>query len=77
MMVRVVVFPSTPAFFYDPSPSFGASPTPYILLMVFGFSLGVFGHIIRSRPVIATGIGLVFLATFLLPLATYVFKASE
>ena len=74
MMVRLV---PPPAFFYDPSPSFGASPTPYILLMVFGFSLGVFGHIIKSRPAVAVGIGLVFLATFLLPLGTYVLKASE
>jgi hypothetical protein len=66
-----------PGFFYDPSPSFGASPTPYILLMVFGFGIGVFGHIIRSRATVATGIGMVFLATFLLPLFTYVIKASE
>jgi hypothetical protein len=74
MMVCLVALP---AFFYDPSPSFGASPTPYILLMVFGFTLGVFGHIIRSRTAVAIGIGLVFLATFLLPLGTYVLKASE
>jgi hypothetical protein len=65
------------AFFYDPSPSFGASPTPYIVLMVFGFSVGVIGHIIKSRTTVAVGIGMVFLATFLLPLGTYVLKASE
>jgi hypothetical protein len=65
------------AFFYDPSPSLGASPTPYILLMVFGFSVGVVGHIVRSRTTVAIGIGMVFLATFLLPLGTYVLKASE
>ena len=74
MMVGLVALP---AFFYDPSPSFGASPTPYILLMVFGFSLGVFGHIIKSKTTVGIGIGLVFLATFLLPLGTYVLKASE
>ena len=65
------------AFFYDPSPSFGASPTPYVLLMVFGFTVGVAGHIVKSKTTVAIGIGLVFLATFLLPLGTYVLKASE
>jgi hypothetical protein len=73
-MVRMV---RLPAFFYDPSPSFGASPTPYVLLMVFGFTVGVVGHIVKSRTTVAVGIGLVFLATFLLPLGTYVLKASE
>jgi hypothetical protein len=65
------------SFFYDPSPSFGASPTPYIVLMMFGFCVGVAGHIVRSRTTVAVGIGMVFLATFLLPLGTYVLKASE
>ena len=65
------------AFFYDPSPDFGASPTPFVLLMALGFVVGVVGHIVRSRTAVAMGIGLVFLATFLLPLATNLLKASE
>ena len=65
------------AFFYDPSPDFGANPTPFVLLMVFGFCVGVVGHIVKSRTTVAVGIGMVFLATFLLPLWTYVVKASE
>ena len=31
--------------------------------------IGVGGHIYKSRPAIATGIGLIFIATLLLPLA--------
>jgi hypothetical protein len=64
------------AFFYDPSPDFGASPTPFIVLMVVGFALGVAGHIVRSKTAVALGIGMVFLATFLLPLVTNVLKSQ-
>ncbi len=39
--------------------------------MALGFVIGVTGHVYDSRPVIATGIGLVFIATLLLPLAIY------
>ena len=59
------------AFFYDPSPEFGANPTPFVVLMTLGFVIGVAGHVYRSRPAIATGIGLIFIATLLLPLAIY------
>jgi hypothetical protein len=64
------------AFFYDPSPDFGASPTPFIVLMVAGFALGVAGHIVRSKTAVALGIAMVFLATFLLPLVTNVLKSQ-
>ena len=37
--------------------------------MGLGFLVGVVGHVYRSRPLVATGIGLVFIATLLLPLA--------
>ena len=39
--------------------------------MALGFAIGVGGHIYRSRPAIATGIGLIFIATLLLPLVIY------
>ena len=65
------------AFFYDPNPSFGASPTPFIILMVAGFAIGVFGHIVRAKGLVALGIGMVFLATFLLPLVTNVIKSQQ
>jgi F0F1-type ATP synthase assembly protein I len=56
------------SFFYDPSPSFGASPWPFVVLMLAGFLTGILGHLARSKTLVATGIGMVFLATFLLPL---------
>ena len=65
------------AFFYDPNPTFGASPTPFIVLMVAGFVIGVIGHIIRAKGLVALGIGMIFLATFLLPLITNVLKSQQ
>ncbi len=49
--------------------AFSPSPVPFIVLMALGFVIGVGGHIYKSRPVIVTGIGLIFIATLLLPLA--------
>jgi hypothetical protein len=49
--------------------AFAPSPAPFIALMLLGFVIGVAGHVYKSRPVIATGIGLIFIATLLLPLA--------
>jgi hypothetical protein len=63
-------------FVPDRHPSWGTSPTPFVILMVVGFLVGVGGHIARARAVVALGIGMVFLATFLLPLATNALKAG-
>ena len=65
------------AFFYNPNPTFGASPTPFVVLMVVGFVIGVIGHIIRAKGLVALGIGMIFLATFLLPLITNVVKSQQ
>ena len=54
--------------------AFSPSPVPFVVLMAVGFVVGVTGHVYRSRPLVATGIGLIFTATLLLPLAIY---ASE
>jgi hypothetical protein len=51
--------------------AFSPSPVPFIALMALGFVVGVTGHVYRSRPLVATGIGLIFIATLLLPLAIY------
>lgn len=51
--------------------AFSPSPVPFIVLMAVGFVVGVTGHVYRSRPMIATGIGLIFVATLLLPIAIY------
>jgi hypothetical protein len=61
-----------PAFLYDANPEFGTSPTPFLVLMAAGFVIGVVGHVVRARALVAVGIGLIFLATFLLPLVTNV-----
>ena len=45
--------------------------------MVAGFVIGVFGHIIRAKGLVALGIGMIFLATFLLPLITNVLKSQQ
>jgi hypothetical protein len=57
------------AFFYDPHPSFGTDPRPFVALMIAGFVIGVAGHVVKIKTLVAIGIGLIFLGTFLLPLA--------
>ena len=51
--------------------AFSPSPLPFVVLMALGFVVGVTGHVYRSRPMVATGIGLILIATLLLPLAIY------
>jgi hypothetical protein len=62
-------------FYPDPSPSWGHDPRTFVAMMVIGFVIGVLGHLFRSRLVVAVGVTLIFLATFLLPLATDVLKS--
>jgi hypothetical protein len=64
------------AFFYDPSPEFGANPVPFVLMMAAGFVIAVAGHIVRARSLVALGIGLIFLATFFLPLLVNVARSG-
>ena len=47
------------------------SPVPLLILIGLGFFVGVVGHILRSKPTIATGIGLIFLGSVGLPLVLY------
>ena len=61
-------------FFYDPDPSFGRDPRTFVAMMLIGFLVGIAGHIVRSKTLVAAGIGLIFLATFLLPLAANVLE---
>jgi hypothetical protein len=61
-----------PGFFYDPSPDFGTDPRPFVALMLVGFIVGIVGHLTRTKALVALGIGLIFLGTFLLPLAANV-----
>ena len=56
----------------DTGPFDQLSPKTYIALMGIGFVVGVSGHVVRSKPLVAAGILMIFLATFLLPLAAHV-----
>jgi hypothetical protein len=64
-------------FSYDPSPDFGTDPRPFVAMMLLGFLIGVIGHVTRTKALVALGIGLIFLATFLLPLAANVLKSGS
>ena len=48
-----------------------ASPIPALVLIGLGFLVGVTGHVLRSNAAIATGIGLIFLGSLVLPLVVY------
>ena len=47
------------------------SPLPFVALMGLGFLIGVAGHVYKSKAAVATGIGMIFLATLLLPVGLY------
>ena len=61
------------ADFLDPtqgpeqSGRFQTSPSFFIVLFGIGAVIAVVGHLTRTRPLIAAGIILIFLATFLIP----------
>jgi hypothetical protein len=64
-------------FSYDPSPPFGTDPRPFVAMLIAGFVIGVFGHITRIKSLVALGIGLIFLATFVFPLVANILKSSS
>jgi hypothetical protein len=47
---------------------------PYLALTFIGFVVGVAGHIVRSRWLVAIGVMLIFLGTLLFPLALNVIE---
>jgi Flp pilus assembly protein TadB len=61
------------ADFLDPtqgpeqSGRFQTSPSFFIVLFGIGAIVAVVGHVTRLRPLVAAGIILIFLATFLIP----------
>jgi hypothetical protein len=42
---------------------------PYIAVMLSGFAIGILGHLSSSRALVLAGVILVFLGSFLLPVA--------
>jgi hypothetical protein len=51
----------------DQSGDFRVSPTFFVVVLLLGFLIGAFGHLVKSRTLVALGIGLVFAATVALP----------
>ena len=52
----------------DQSGEFRVSPNAVITIFGLGFLLGIFGHLFKSKTMVAAGIGLIFLATMFLPI---------
>jgi hypothetical protein len=63
------------ADFLDPSQGpkqtgdFEVNPNFFFVLLGLGFVIGTFGHIVRSRTVVAIGVTLILLATVFIPIA--------
>ena len=53
----------------DQRGDFEISPTFFIVLLVLGFVIGTFGHLIKSRTLVAAGVTMVFAATVFIPIA--------
>jgi hypothetical protein len=53
----------------DQSGDFRVSPSFFVVLLLLGFLIGTFGHIVKSKTLVAAGIALVFAATVALPVA--------
>jgi hypothetical protein len=53
----------------EQSGDFEISPSFFIVLLGLGFVIGTFGHIVKSRTLVATGVILVFAATVFIPIA--------
>ena len=51
------------------SGDFEVSPTFFLVLLGLGFLIGIVGHIVKSRTLVASGILLIFAATIFLPIA--------
>lgn len=49
------------------------SITPYLVLMVGGFLVAIWGHMAHSPKLVAVGIAMIFLGTLLIPLALQFF----
>jgi hypothetical protein len=54
--------------------SFRTSPNPFIVLLLAGFAVGIFGHLYGSRFVVAIGVAIVFTATLVIPLVLHVYR---
>jgi hypothetical protein len=58
----------------DQRGDFEVSPSFFIVLLALGFLIGIIGHIIKSRTLVAAGVILVFAATVFIPIALSVWN---
>ncbi|HET9154791.1 MAG TPA: hypothetical protein VFN85_11825 [Solirubrobacterales bacterium] len=45
------------------------TPTPYLVLIIAGFAVGILGHLAGARWLVAAGVVLIALGALLLPIA--------
>jgi hypothetical protein len=64
MIIRVVLDLALPLADLLPH-----SASPYIALMLIGFTIGILGHLSAARWLVAAGVILIFLGAFLFPVA--------
>ena len=64
-------FPDPGGGLPDERGGFRVSPTVFVVMLGAGFLLGAFGHMIKSRTLVAVGVLLIFLATVLVPIAIH------
>jgi hypothetical protein len=51
----------------EPSGDFRVEPEAFVALLLAGFAIGILGHIVKVKTMVATGILMIFLATVGLP----------
>jgi hypothetical protein len=51
----------------EPSGDFRVEPEAFVALLLAGFAIGIIGHIVQVKTLVATGILMIFLATVGLP----------
>jgi hypothetical protein len=59
------------ALFADLVPKGDPDIGVFVAVMIAGFVIGIFGHLMRSRTLVVVGILLVFLGTVALPLLVF------
>lgn len=64
-------FPDPGGGLPDERGGFRVSPTVFVVMLVAGFLIGSFGHLIKSRTLVAIGVLLIFLATVLVPITIH------
>jgi hypothetical protein len=51
----------------EPSGDFRVEPEAFVALLLAGFVIGILGHIVKAKTLVAAGILMIFMATVGLP----------